>query len=598
MTVAEILRQFDVSGKKFENLSYTSHYRTCDEAERETLPYRAETLAFELTEGIRGDGDKYGGKFYFGPTFVKQHEAGEISEYPDRATLPQEIISYWEKRIGESQNAILRNRYAGLVWDFKEFITGAKPDFSIVRTYIQSLIDLVDGDYSVHLTFSVKRAQRAIELSIQLNQNAFLQQAKEALKNFIIRHNDDYLIGIWGAPHTIWEKYPNAYTEQEQMELIAEFERRFEALYQISVGQDEKRKRDPWLLMEIAEILARYYKSHNLKDKILPLFNKVESAFDAISGQLTNMQRVGNYTQLHQRYLKYDLRVQANALTKKIADYGKSIQGEMGVIRHEVNISKKDMDAQINAVLDEDVELSFAQFTYLYTPKRDKAKASLERRAQSTPLTFLLRQTIFDDKGRATAVVGSFDQDLEGHIILHVSMEMRFDAVFIHETIEEGKKRGIFTPANIMAYLQKTPAIKSERLSIIDRGLAAYFTDDYLVALHLWIPQIEEAIRNIIEINGASILRPYGDGTCFQLRILDDILRDPLTKQSLTSNLADYLRILLTDNRGWNLRNDICHGIANTVIFNKMTADRVLHALLCLGLFRLYEGAQIGAQDN
>ena len=65
------------------------------------------------------------------------------------------------------------------------------------------------------------------------------------------------------------------------------------------------------------------------------------------------------------------------------------------------------------------------------------------------------------------------------------------------------------------------------------------------------------------------------------------MLRDPIAIQLLTDDFANYLRILLTDNRGWNLRNDICHGIASPQLFNKMTSDRIIHALLCFGVFRI-----------
>lgn len=70
------------------------------------------------------------------------------------------------------------------------------------------------------------------------------------------------------------------------------------------------------------------------------------------------------------------------------------------------------------------------------------------------------------------------------------------------------------------------------------------------------------------------------------MRILDELFRDEQVQQCLTSDFANYLKILLTDNRGWNLRNNVCHGIAELDNFNRVTVDRLLHVLLCLGMFR------------
>ena len=69
---------------------------------------------------------------------------GEIIEIPDRKLITHEIIDYWEKRINETNNHILKARYSGLVWDFKLFVTGNKCDINIARIYIQSLIYIIN----------------------------------------------------------------------------------------------------------------------------------------------------------------------------------------------------------------------------------------------------------------------------------------------------------------------------------------------------------------------------------------------------------------------------------------------------------------------
>ena len=104
--------------------------------------------------------------------------------------------------------------------------------------------------------------------------------------------------------------------------------------------------------------------------------------------------------------------------------------------------------------------------------------------------------------------------------------------------------------------------------------------------MHLLIPQIEEAIRNIVEFAGGNVLKPNNNGTSFMLRTLDEILRDPITVSSLGDDLCYYFRILFTDQRGWNMRNNVCHGIVGMETFTHQSADRVLHALLCLGILR------------
>jgi hypothetical protein len=48
-----------------------------------------------------------------------------------------------------------------------------------------------------------------------------------------------------------------------------------------------------------------------------------------------------------------------------------------------------------------------------------------------------------------------------------------------------------------------------------------------------------------------------------------------------------YFRVLLTDPRGWNMRNSVCHGVPSSETFNWQVADRVVHTLLVLAQLRI-----------
>lgn len=586
MTVQEILSEFDIEGKRFDFLVYASQYRSCDDAEKSTTAYQAEVMASELTEDYTSDNDIFNGRFYFGPNQVYQDNiTGEFIEFPDRKLITPEIISYWEIRINDAKNCMLKARYSGLVCDFKFFVTSEKCNIEIARTYIQSLICIINNDYQSHPILGIKQVERAIKLSKKLSQADLLDEAKLALRNLILRHGKGNAIGIWGSAYRISTECPNSYTSEEQKALIADLEIRFIQIYDMPASGEEKR--DPWLLMELADILSGYYKKHS-PDKIEDLFEKVEESFDAIISNMAKLQLVGNYSQLHKLLVKYGLQDKASKLSIKIAKFGEGIQDEMAEFKQEFTISKEDMDSCVNSILhEEDVENSLGCFTYSFIPKKEREKESLEHIVKSAPFLHMIPQSIFDEKGRVKAIVGGIETDLEGNLVVHISMSMKFNAIFINAVIEEGKQRGIFTIENILSFITKSPSIKDDRISIITKGLEAYFSQDYLVSIHLLIPQLEEAIRNILEIDDIPTLKSNKSGKGFQLRILDEMLRDPIAIQLLTDDFANYLRILLTDNRGWNLRNDICHGIASPDLFNKMTADRIIHALLCFGVFRI-----------
>ena len=412
-----------------------------------------------------------------------------------------------------------------------------------------------------------------------------LDEAKLALRNLISKHGKGNAIGIWGSAYRISTECPNSYTSEEQKILISDLEARFIQIYDMPSSGEEKR--DPWLLMDLADILSGYYKRYS-PDKIESLFEKVEEAFDAIVSNMAKLQLVGNYSQLHKLLAKYGLQNKASKLSIKIAKFGDGIQHEMTECKQEFMISKAEMDSCVNSILHgEDIENTFSSFTYSFIPKKAHEKETLEHIVKVAPILHRIPRSIFDEKGRVKAIIGGIETDLEGNLVVHISMRMKFNAIFINAVIDEGKQRGVFTIENILSFIAKSPSIKDDRIPIIKKGLEAYFSQDYLVSIHLLIPQLEEAIRNILEIEDISTLKPNKSGRGFQLKTMDEMLRDPMAIRLLTDDFANYLRILLTDNRGWNLRNDICHGIAAPKLFNRMTADMIIHALLCFGIFRI-----------
>ncbi|ULT38543.1 DUF4209 domain-containing protein [Niabella defluvii] len=100
------------------------------------------------------------------------------------------------------------------------------------------------------------------------------------------------------------------------------------------------------------------------------------------------------------------------------------------------------------------------------------------------------------------------------------------------------------------------------------------------------IPQFEEAIRNLVEMNCGSIMIQKADA--FNLKTFDHLLNDEIIIDVFGEDKSLYFRTLFTDKRGWNMRNNVAHGMLDTEQFhNKQNIDRILHAILCLGMVRL-----------
>ncbi|MBS3788831.1 DUF4209 domain-containing protein [Candidatus Bipolaricaulota bacterium] len=75
--------------------------------------------------------------------------------------------------------------------------------------------------------------------------------------------------------------------------------------------------------------------------------------------------------------------------------------------------------------------------------------------------------------------------------------------------------------------------------------------------------------------------------------ILESSRALPFSFGEAGEDMVLYLKMLLTDPRGLNLRNKVCHGLGNTAnLCNYQVADRIVHVLLCLSLIRFEEKAE------
>jgi hypothetical protein len=200
--------------------------------------------------------------------------------------------------------------------------------------------------------------------------------------------------------------------------------------------------------------------------------------------------------------------------------------------------------------------------------------------------------TIKDDEGRTVARIGPLESDLEGQLVRHMSQNMQFSAPWLRQSMERSLEIGLFSADILLDFLLACPLFQATRRPMLAAGLDAYARGNSMAALHILIPQTEQALRELAVLMQAPIYRQRRGGG-LRARTMDDLLRDDDIGEVLGEDIIAYLRILFTDPRGWNIRNDVCHGLASVSRLTMPVADRVLHALLVLALVRRADESQV-----
>lgn len=195
------------------------------------------------------------------------------------------------------------------------------------------------------------------------------------------------------------------------------------------------------------------------------------------------------------------------------------------------------------------------------------------------------------DRGRELARLGPYESDPDGHLVCHYANTIRWNASMVRTVVETWcEKRGL-SQGDIAEFIYQSPLFDPTKRPIVETALSAYLEKNWIVAIHLLVPQIEGTIRLLVDSDEGPIMKPGRHGGQ-QLRTLHELIDEKEVESRLGTDVAFYLKSLLTDQRGLNVRNDVSHGITPIGGFNAMIADRLLHVLLILGSVPSGESAQ------
>ena len=157
------------------------------------------------------------------------------------------------------------------------------------------------------------------------------------------------------------------------------------------------------------------------------------------------------------------------------------------------------------------------------------------------------------------------------------SQSLNYLTVAMHCIILCGQKRSVFNVDNVMNFVAQSAILTTRRISIIEKGVYAFMEYDYVTAMSILIPQIEFMVREYYARNGYVVTDNDAIGT------KSDALGTLLNNDDIVlfdKNITRYLRTVLSNRTGWNLRNLYCHGIDDS--FSTIQADRIFHIVLLM----------------
>lgn len=581
MKTEEVIARYDdVSRKGFDYHFIISELNALDEFERKHEKFKYELTAFMLVPGANNAWKGH----YYGPMFTLTNESGKPYSNPSLSDVNELMVGYWESRSKEAINPLLKSQYLNLVIDFKKSITGIDVDDTMISDAIDNLILVATEGYASHAVVMGKNLTRAFNLANGNEQ--LLNNVKDALISFEQKYaHDDTSAGLWGIRFNLMLSHRSDFTKAEIKILVDEHENRLRRLMARNSNAKQEAL-DPFAVEQQVILLANFYSSANRLDDTKRVLGCFELAHKrCFDGKPATFQ-MGQLQRILQRYLAYGITTEKDRLAVEIQKVSGKAKSELIPQPIELKIPRKEIKNYLKFLLEGDHSLRLQKYVYHFTPKELQQKASVKEQAKKYPLVFMMNNQILDSKGRPSSIIGSIENDLEGHVVRQTSQVMQIEGFVLRMATEQLVKEGDLSIESIISEIQESPIFEADRIPIIKKALQMLFDNDHVVAAHLLVPQIEHALAVLVEESGGSILNVKQDGNGFTQKTLSELISDESVKTVLSSDAAFYMHVLFTDNRGWNVRNNIVTGISSANSFSYEMTDRLLHVLVMLSYIR------------
>jgi uncharacterized protein DUF4209 len=523
---------------------------------------------------------------------------------PDVTMVEDDILDHWKHRAAQCRHPALKARFADLAWEIGRFRrkqarhTDTAPGaaqietelpVSLAQTAVDSLFDLVERGWLRDETEGWQLLSRALELSFEIGDTARANKGKSNLFSFLRRNTDAGLPNAWWQfDELVWTHRKNLQlTDQETDEVVGLLER---VVAEKSCATDPARY-DPNDVLAATERLVRWA-PQNDRERIKQLIRRGGNAFEKAAQNASALTAASWLENLLPIYRAHGLLEDAARLERTIAARASEAHGELKRLEVPIEIPKEEFDDWVENTAGETLEDGIYRIAARCLIKEQSTKENLRKMTRNAPLVATQHSSIIGSDGFTVATVGSIEKDLEGRALQHAANLFNWHAPWLNAALLRLRQRHGVDAESLLRSFKDSPVFPESRLPLLREGFAAWLANDPVKAVHVLVPQVEAAVRDLVAASGVSVRRFRPELRGFQVVGLSELLRQKVWEGGLLQDVRFHMIALYSDPRGINLRNIVAHGLAAADFIGPGSvglANWVVHSIFLLRAIRIVE---------
>ncbi|XEQ93648.1 hypothetical protein SCACP_25450 [Sporomusa carbonis] len=194
---------------------------------------------------------------------------------------------------------------------------------------------------------------------------------------------------------------------------------------------------------------------------------------------------------------------------------------------------------------------------------------------------------------QSTTYEDKLEAEFRSHYIMSLSLGVNLFLIPIFELLKE---KGLTTETIIEIY-KKWDFYNPNREELLKTGFQRILDGDYVSALHVLVPQFEACLREMFfdADVATTVVRP---GVIQHEQVMTEFLLRKEIREALGEDFHAYISTVMISQDGWNLRNDIAHGLAMRDVFDISRALVVFHLFIRLFNYGLEKPSEKHTQEE
>ena len=250
-------------------------------------------------------------------------------------------------------------------------------------------------------------------------------------------------------------------------------------------------------------------------------------------------------------------------LRRLLNESGQRSWGEMSTFSASLDISQFIQDARNLVKGKSPIEALKAFVNLSKSVNAETLRKNTIERIDEFPIQFLFSETSISRDGRVTSIRpggGDNEDTIRSEMIrdyqIHVGVLVQGGIYPAQEVLLQEHR---LQETDFVNLARQSPIVPIGREHLFGKALFAGYDRDFVTALHILVPQIEHMVRYHLKKAGVQTTTlANGIETENSLKSLMDLSQ---TKEIFGEDLSFEIKALFCDSFGWNLRNDLAHGL-------------------------------------